>query len=248
MRGILTIRGSVVNSRLSLYSERRAMTYKAVLFDLDGTLLDTLDDLGDSMNAVLAARGLPTHPIRSYTDFVGDGVENLVRRALPRESGSSEALIAEIVPLMRAEYARRWKDKTRPYDGVSGMLDALSARGLRLAVLSNKPHPATVEVVRHFFPPGKFHAVFGARPDVPIKPDAGAALDVAKRLGVPPEAFLYVGDTNTDMQTAVAAGMYAVGALWGFRTAGELLQAGARVLISHPGDLLTLLDLPAASR
>lgn len=221
------------------------MTYKAVLFDLDGTLLDTLDDLGDSMNAVLAARGFPTHPIRAFTGFVGDGVQNLVRRALPRESGSNEALVAEIVPMMRAEYARRWKDKTRPYDGVPEMLDALYAQGLRLAVLSNKPHPATVEVVKHFFPGAKFHAVFGARPDVPIKPDAGAALDVAKQLGVPPEAFLYVGDTNTDMQTAVAAGMYAVGALWGFRTADELLEAGAQVLVSHPGDLLTLLDKPS---
>ena len=223
------------------------MTYKAVLFDLDGTLLDTLDDLGDSMNAVLAARGFPTHPIRAFTEFVGDGVQNLVRRALPQGSGSNEALVGEIVPLMRAEYSRRWKDKTRPYDGIPELLDALSARGLRLAVLSNKPHSATIEVVDHFFPPGKFDAVFGARPDVPIKPDAGAALDVARRLGIPPGAFLYLGDTNTDMQTARAAGMYAVGVLWGFRTAGELLESGASVLISHPGDLLTLLDQPAAA-
>jgi phosphoglycolate phosphatase len=224
------------------------MTYKAVLFDLDGTLLDTLDDLGDSMNAVLAARGFPTHPIRAFAQFVGDGVQNLVRRALPPESGSNETLVAEIVPLMRAEYARRWKDKTRPYDGVPEMLDALSTRGLRLAVLSNKPHPATVEVVDHFFLPGKFQAVFGARPDVPIKPHAGAALEVARKLGVAPEAFLYVGDTNTDMQTAAAAGMYAVGALWGFRTAGELKEAGASALILRPGDLVALLDRPSASR
>ena len=220
------------------------MTYKAVLFDLDGTLLDTLDDLGDSMNAVLASRGYPTHPIRSFTGFVGDGVENLVRRALPPGAGLDEALVAEIVPLMRAQYAHRWKDKTRPYDGIPETLDALAARGLRLAVLSNKPHPATVEVVDHFFPPRRFEAVFGARPGVPIKPDAGAALDVARGLGIPPREFLYLGDTNTDMETANAAGMFAVGALWGFRTADELLQSGARVLVSHPRDLLTVLDRP----
>jgi phosphoglycolate phosphatase len=222
------------------------MTYKAALFDLDGTLLDTLDDLGDSMNAVLSARGYPTHPIRAFTEFVGDGVQNLVRRALPPDAGSNEALVAEMTPLMRAEYARRWKDKTRPYDGIPEMLEALSERGLRLAVLSNKPHPATVEVVDHFFPRGRFEAVFGARPDVPIKPDAGAALDVARRLGIPPGEFLYLGDTNTDMQTATAAGMYAVGALWGFREAAELLESGARVLINHPRDFLSLLDLSSA--
>ncbi len=218
------------------------MTYKAVLFDLDGTLLDTLDDLGDSMNAVLAARGYPTHPIRAFTVFVGDGVENLVRRALPAPEGSTDAVVREIVPLMRAEYSRRWKDKTRPYDGVPEMLEALAARGLRLAVLSNKPHPATTEVVDHFFPAGRFDAVFGARPGVPIKPDAGAALDVARQLGIPPREFLYLGDTNTDMQTATAAGMYAVGVLWGFRAAEELREAGARVLISHPREVLALLE------
>jgi len=216
--------------------------YKAVLFDLDGTLLDTLDDLGDSMNAVLSSRGYPTHPISSFTGFVGDGVENLVRRALPPRDGSNDALVAEIVPLMRAQYSRRWKDKTRPYDGIPEMLDALAARGLRLAVLSNKPHPATVEVVGHFFPPARFDAVFGARPGVPIKPDAGAALDVARGLGIPAGEFLYLGDTNTDMQTATAAGMYAVGVLWGFRTADELLQSGARVLVAHPTEVLPLLD------
>lgn len=220
------------------------MTYKAVLFDLDGTLLDTLDDLGDSMNAVLAGRGYPTHPIRAFTEFVGDGVQNLVRRALPPDAASNEALVAEMTPLMRAEYARRWRDKTRPYEGIPQMLEALSVRGLRLAVLSNKPHPATVEVVQHFFPPGRFDAVFGARPEVPIKPDAGAALEVARQLGIPPREFLYLGDTNTDMQTANAAGMYAVGALWGFRTAGELRESGARVLIGHPRDFLKLLDEP----
>ena len=218
------------------------MKYEAVLFDLDGTLLDTLDDLGDSMNAVLASQGYPIHPIKSFTEFVGDGVENLVRRAVPPEVRADETRVAELVPLMRREYSGRWKAKTHPYEGIPRLLEQLSERGLRLAVLSNKPHPATVEVVDHFFPPGTFDIVLGARPGVPIKPDAGAALDVSRRLEIAPISFLYVGDTNTDMKTAVDAGMFAVGALWGFRSAAELQSSGARVLIGTPGELLSLID------
>ena len=218
------------------------MRYNAVLFDLDGTLLDTLDDLGDSMNAVLAAHGYPTHPIPAYTEFVGDGVQNLVRRSLPAAVREDEAAVGRLVPLMRSEYSERWKAKTRPYDGIPELLDGLAARGLRLAVLSNKPHPATLEVVAHFFPGRKFDATLGARPNVPIKPDAGAALDVSRQLGIPPKEFLYLGDTNTDMLTARGAGMYAIGVLWGFRTAQELTASGADLLVSHPREVLSLLD------
>ena len=215
------------------------MSYRAVLFDLDGTLLDTLEDLGDSMNAVLAARGFPVHPISSYTGFVGDGVENLVRRALP--AGHDAAVVAELLLLMRKEYGTRWKAKTRPYPGIPELLRALSERGLRLSVLSNKPHPATVEVVDHFFAAGTFDLVLGARPGVPIKPDAGAALEVSRKLAVSPEEFLYLGDTNTDMRTATEAGMFPVGAVWGFRTAEELAASGARTLVTRPEELLSLL-------
>ncbi len=150
-------------------------------------------------------------------------------------------MCVEVVPLMRAEYDRRWKDKTRPYDGIPELLDALESRGLKLAVLSNKPHPATVEVVQHFFPAWHFDAALGARPGVPIKPDAGAALEVSRVVGIPPESFLYLGDTNTDMLTARAARMHAVGALWGFRTADELRESGAAELAAHPLDVLKLL-------
>ncbi len=218
------------------------MSYSAVLFDLDGTLLDTLDDLGDSMNAVLQSLGFPSHPLSAYKKFVGDGVQNLVRRALPQDLRSDEGLLAETVPKMRAEYARRWKDKTHPYDGVPELLEGLAARGVKMAVLSNKPHPATVEVVGHFFAPGQFDAVVGARPGVPIKPDPGAALEVCRVLSLAPASFLYLGDTDTDMQTALAAGMFPVGAVWGFRTAEELRRTGARALAAHPVDVLPLLE------
>jgi phosphoglycolate phosphatase len=218
------------------------MTIAAVLFDLDGTLLDTLEDLADSMNAALGALGFPPHPLAAYRYFVGDGVENLALRALPEEARLDQGLVRHTVARMREEYGARWKLKTHPYDGVPDLLDSLSARGLKMAVLSNKPHPATVEVVGHFLSRWRFDAVLGARPGVPIKPDAGAALDVARTLGVPAGSFLYIGDTNTDMATARGAGMLAVGAVWGFRSAEELEAAGAQVLVAHPREVLGLLE------
>lgn len=217
------------------------MKHSAILFDLDGTLLDTLDDLADSMNAALVSLGFPRHDRSAYRIFVGDGVENLVKRALPPVHLGDAALVRDAVKRMREEYARRWHDKTRPYDGIAELLAEAAVRGVPCAVLSNKPHPATVEVVAHFFPRNSFAAVYGARPGVPIKPDAGAALEVAAEMGVEPSRFLYLGDTNTDMQTAVAAGMDPVGVLWGFREAKELTEAGARVLAAHPREVLPLL-------
>ncbi|MGE5599497.1 MAG: HAD family hydrolase [Bacteroidota bacterium] len=213
--------------------------FSAVLFDLDGTLLDTLDDLAASMNAVLAGRGLPGHPVEAYRHFVGDGMETLVRRALP--AGSDEAAIAASLAAMRAEYGRRWADQTRPYPGVPDMLDALAARGLPMAILSNKPDDFSRLTVERLLPRWRFRAVVGMRPGVPRKPDPAAALQIASELKIPPNQFIYLGDTGTDMCTARGAGMYAVGALWGFRTAEELRENGAARLIAAPGELLALL-------
>ena len=142
---------------------------------------------------------------------------------------------------MRDEYARCWADKTRPYDGVADMLAGVSARGLRLGVLSNKPDDFTKLCVARLLPECRFDVVRGARPSVPLKPDPGAAMGIADELGIAPGAFAYVGDTGTDMKTACAAGMYPVGVLWGFRTADELTASGAAVLIENPTDLLPLL-------
>ena len=216
------------------------VSYRAVLFDLDGTLLDTLEDLADSMNAALQQLGFPPHPLAPYKYFVGDGVTNLVMRALP-EAHREEATVAQAVGLMRSHYAEHWADKTRPYPGVPELLDALGARGVRMAVLSNKPDDSTKLCVAKLLPSWRFDAVIGASKAVPPKPDPTGVREVVARLGVPVEEFLYLGDTNTDMQTANAAGMFAVGALWGFRPAEELREAGARALIERPADLLKLL-------
>ncbi len=217
------------------------MTYKAVLFDLDGTLLDTLADLGDSMNGVLERFGLSGHSYEAYKYFVGAGMENLVRKAL-EASGGSEALSVETgLKEMRTEYAKRCNCKTRPYEGVPELLDALAARGVKMAILSNKADAFTQALTATLLAAWSFEVVAGERPTVKRKPDPQGAVEIAGLMGISPKEFLYLGDTAIDMLTANAAGMYAVGALWGFREADELLAAGAKTLIQHPLDLLKLL-------
>ncbi|MEW6753439.1 MAG: HAD family hydrolase [Candidatus Latescibacterota bacterium] len=216
------------------------MTYRAVVFDLDGTLLDTLEDLADSMNAVLAREGCPQHPVGEYRYLVGDGMPVLVRRALPPDRQDAQS-IDRCVLAMQKEYARRWDAHTRPYPGVPAMLDGLDARMMPKAVLSNKPEDFARLTVARLLPRWRFDPVCGARPDVPRKPDPWGARAIAAHLGVEPERFLYVGDTNTDMRTARAAGMCAVGATWGFRPAAELEESGADHLLRRPVDLLELL-------
>ncbi|MBS3820479.1 MAG: HAD family hydrolase [Phycisphaerae bacterium] len=216
------------------------MTYEAVLFDLDGTLLDTLDDLADSMNAVLEARGLPTHPTERYKAFVGDGVVALARRALPGgylDDAELDAVVAE----MRQSYAQRWDCKSRPYDGIDAMLNGLAERGLKRAVLSNKPHDFTVLCVERLLAGHTFDMIVGVSDTIPPKPQTRGAEHVCWTLGIEAGRFLYLGDTNTDMQTATATGMFAVGCTWGFRTAEELRDNGADAVVDHPSDVLGLL-------
>lgn len=216
------------------------MKFKAIVFDLDGTLLDTIDDLADSMNAVLMASKFPTHGTDSYRYFVGDGVRNLVKRALPENCRDDET-IERHLGVMQKEYAKRWADKTKPYPGISELLDALETRDVKMTVLSNKVDEFTKLVIAKLLPDWKFELVFGERKSVPKKPDPAGALEIARQLGIPTTEFLYLGDTNVDMITANSAGMYAVGALWGFRKADELVEGGARVLIPKPQTLLDLL-------
>ncbi len=216
------------------------MKFKAVIFDLDGTLLDTIEDLADSMNEVLAGFGFPGHDLQVYKYFVGEGVEALVRRALPQEK-LTEELVERSLKIYREEYGRRWNLKTHPYVGIPEMLDALTGQQLPLAILSNKPHDLSRLVVAKLLPRWDFKRVFGARASVPKKPDPAGALEIAQDLMISPEHFLYLGDTAIDMKTAVAAGMFPVGALWGFRTAEELSTNGAKVLIERPLELLKLL-------
>jgi phosphoglycolate phosphatase len=216
------------------------MQKHAAMFDLDGTLLDTLADLGDSMNITLAALGFPTHDYPFYRKAVGDGAPQLVTRSLPPAARTPDTIQAALIR-MRAEYERRWTLKTGPYDGILALLEDLRRRGTVITVLSNKPDAKTRDCVAHFFPDVPFAAVRGAREGVPLKPDPAAALAILRELDIPAEEWLYVGDTDTDMQTAVSAGIFAVGAAWGFRDRDELLAHGARSVIDSPAELLPLL-------
>ena len=217
------------------------MRFKAVLFDLDGTLLDTLQDLANSMNNVLLHYGFADHPVEAYQYFVGDGMENLVRRALPETHRNCEATVSSCLTSMKEEYRQRWMEQTRPYPGIPELLDDLTARQIKMSILSNKPDDFTRMAVEKFLPLWHFECVFGERPNVPRKPDPFAALEIAERSRVPAEAFAYLGDTATDMITATAAGMTPIGVLWGFRPAEELTASGAKALISKPSDLQELL-------
>ena len=219
----------------------RAKDFQAIILDVDGTLLDTLRDLADSMNSTLRHFGFPVHKLEKYKYFVGEGIENLVRRSLPDSDKTDPGLISRCIEMMQQIYERNWNVKSRPYPGIPELLDALTARGLKMAVLSNKPHELTQKAIEGLLPAWRFEVVMGERPPVPRKPDPSSALEIANRLGVEPARFLYLGDTATDMKTANAAAMYAVGALWGFRNAEELIESGAKKLIAKPAELLELL-------
>jgi phosphoglycolate phosphatase len=214
--------------------------FAAVVFDLDGTLLDTLEDLGDAMNRILTHRGFTAHPIEAYKYFVGDGSAVLVERALPESARGSETY-RECLSAFMADYDQSWKVKTRLYEGIPELLDSLTALEVKMAILSNKSHRFTVDCVQDLLSKWQFDAVFGLREAVPRKPDPAGALEIASLLGIPSDRMLYLGDTAIDMQTAVSAGMFPVGALWGFRTRRELQESGGRVLIRQPGELLQLL-------
>jgi phosphoglycolate phosphatase len=218
--------------------------FRAVLFDLDGTLLDTLEDIALTMNSVFGRRGYPPFSLAECRLMVGEGMEVLVRRALRRAGGPEDAgdlTVTAIVREYRTEYENAWRAHSHPYPGVFGLLEGLRARGVRTAVLSNKSHPFTEEMTRELLP-FDFDVVRGAVPGVPYKPDPAAAVAIASEMGLPAAEFVFVGDTSVDMETSRAAGMFPVGVLWGFRDAEELASSGAAVLLASPTDLLRILD------
>jgi len=223
-----------------LFDEAVQMPSELVIFDLDGTLIDSLGDLADSMNAVLRELGHPAHRREDYRYLIGDGLDILVRRSLPHEVVDNTD-IAEVVRLMRQEYSTRWTMTTRPFPEIPNLLDDLHTRQIQTAVLSNKPDIPTREIVGELFPDDSFAIVRGARDGVPLKPDATSALDVASELGVKPERSIFVGDTSIDMKTGGNARMRTVGVTWGFRKADELLNAGADHIIYAPLQLLEIL-------
>ena len=224
---------------LPVFLEDVTINFKAVLFDLDGTLLDTLTDIAESMNAALAALGFPTHPIDDYRFFIGDGIDTLAKRTIPKNRQTDE-IIKKSLTINKTEYANRWPRNTKLYPGIAELLLALQRRNIPMTILSNKPHEFTTLMVKKLLGDFDFEIVLGVSKSVAKKPDPSATVLIADRLDIAPEEFVYLGDTNTDMETALAAGMFPVGALWGFRSKEELIQAGAKATIESPAGLLEI--------
>ena len=211
---------------------------KTVIFDLDGTLLDSIEDIASSMNKVLESLQLPTHKIEDYKHFVGGGVDMLVENAL---NNQSKEIKDEVIKRFKIEYDGKLHSKTLPYDGIYELLDELKKLDINLAVLSNKPHEFTVSYVNHFFKNYNFKEIHGQKKDVPKKPDPKAALDIVKCLDSSCENTYFIGDTKIDMQTAKSANMTAIGVLWGFRDEKELRDFGADFIVSNPLEILKII-------
>lgn len=211
---------------------------KTVIFDLDGTLLDSIEDIASSMNKVLESLQLPTHKIEDYKHFVGGGVDILVENAL---NNQSKEIKDEVIKRFKIEYDGKLHSKTLPYDGIYELLDELKKLDINLAVLSNKPHEFTVSYVNHFFKNYNFKEIHGQKKDVPKKPDPKAALNIVKCLDSSCENTYFIGDTKIDMQTAKSANMTAIGVLWGFRDEKELRDFGADFIVSNPLEILKII-------
>ena len=207
--------------------------FHAVLFDLDGTLTNTLEDIANAMNHALTLYGLPTWETDEYRYLVGNGARILARRAVR----DREEMTEKVLEAYQREYETHNLVLTRPYAGIPELLRELNRRGIPVCVLSNKPHEDTKHVIEYFFPDIQFAAVLGQTDRFPVKPDPAGARWIAETLGIAPDKFAYLGDTAVDMTCARGAGMHPVGVLWGFRDEKELRESGAERIISRPEEL-----------
>ena len=215
--------------------------YKGIIFDLDGTLLDTIEDLGSSMNEVLRHYGFPEHPIDAYRMMVGNGMMNLLKTSIPPEE-RKRIDIHQAFQMFQQVYAERYVDKTVPYEGIPELVTWLAARGVKLAVNSNKRDDYSKSLVTKFFASIPFIHIYGEQNRFPRKPDPAAALDIASAMGAAPEDILYIGDSEVDMATGRNAGMDTVGVLWGFRSRSELEASEAVYIASKPKNIRSLFD------
>jgi len=209
----------------------------AILFDMDGTLLDTQQAFGDSMNDFLRAEGFPVFSMEAYRRLLGDTLVNILRAVLP-EHKRTDDMIEKGMRIFQQKYRLSCENGARPYDGVKEMLRSLQAAGIKLTILSNSLDNFVKFLVNRFFPEIAFSAVLGIRPGLPKKPDPYGALEIADLLAIDPGRFLCVGDSETDIETALAAGMTPISVSWGYRSVEELKQNGAGIIIDSPDELL----------
>jgi len=216
------------------------MNNKAIIFDLDGTLIDSLEDIAVCMNQVLEELNLPIHKLEDYKYFVGGGISILVENAL--DKNTTAKVKEDVTNRFKVIYDQKLHAKTLPYEGIYELLDELEKLDFKIGILSNKPHEFTIEYARNLFSKYNFQEVHGQKENVEKKPHPIAAIQIAQSFGVPCEEVYFVGDTMVDMQTAKNAKMKAIGVLWGFRDEEELLTNGADFLVKHPLDILKIIN------
>lgn len=213
---------------------------KTCIFDLDGTLVDSLQDLAETTNEVLQNFGFPIHPIEKYQTLVGNGITNLLKRALPEEERDNTALLEKVLNDFNILYKEYYLINTRPYEGIINLIHTLSDRGVKLAVLSNKPTEYVIKIIEYYFKPKTFKVIYGKEPDYPAKPNPELALKIANELGVSAASIYYIGDSDVDMQLALNAKMIPVGVTWGFRSRQELIDNGAKYICDYPEEILNI--------
>lgn len=220
---------------------------RLVIFDLDGTLLNTINDLGNATNYALRTAGFPEHSASVYPSFVGNGVSKLIERALPEEARSPE-MVQRLRGYFTEYYNEHCADTTEPYQGIPELLSELNTRGIAVAVASNKYQEATSKLVQHFFPDIPWVAIEGQKPDFPVKPDPSVVFSILSAHPTPKAQVLYVGDSGVDMETARRACVESAGVCWGFRPVGELRRSYANHIITDPDDIIDLLDSGAFAK
>ncbi len=214
--------------------------YKGAIFDLDGTLLNSLDDIADAANAALQKNGYPSHPIDSYRYFIGDGLQVLIERIIPRYENNQN-----IVDLLKEDfkffYENDWHKKSKLYDGIQSMIDALWGKGIKLAVCSNKPHLFSQRIVDHFFLAHTFVCVYGNKKQLPQKPNPTGALLIASEFNLNVNEIVFIGDSAIDIKTGKNAEMTTLGVEWGFRERSELVSNGADKIVQHPCEIINFI-------
>ena len=224
------------------YFNRAAATAKAAIFDLDGTLVDSLEDIADSMNEMLAGYGFPQFEVDLYRYKVGNGSRKLIERALPEEQAKDASFVDEALSKYKACYEKNLLNKTRPYAGILTMLHRLQEMDVPMAVCTNKHQGAAEQIVDKLFPAKMFREVIGDQPGLPRKPDPTKMLNLAKNMRITPEEVAYFGDSSVDMDTANNAKAIAIGVTWGFRTREELEEHQAKYILEMPADLFTKVE------
>ncbi len=217
------------------------MKYSVIIFDLDGTLIDSLEDIANSANNILSLHGFPLHPVNQYKQYIGDGVFKLVERILPADK-REKAFIEKFMKAFREDYHKNCDITSTPFNGIMQLLYGLKNKGLRLAVLSNKPDELTRRCIDKMLPVECFDIIRGHLDSRPRKPNPETALEIIKQMGVQPSETVFVGDMDIDIHTALNAGFLPVGVTWGMRTKQQLTDCGAKIIIDNPEELYDIIE------